>query len=546
MSLNSLSTMEAPSNEPPIGLGARGPRRVFWSAFLFFALLATVWSLASPIFSVPDENAHATKAIAQVRGQVLGYSVPGVKHTVVDLPPEYSYSQSMLCYLFAPETPAACDFALGDEGGLDWFPTWVSAYNPLYYYAVGWPTLMLDGSAGIYAMRIISGLLCAAFAGLAFQIAMSARRSRWMPLGLAFVFTPMITYLCGSVNPNGLEIAASAALWVSLLRLLQHFNGHNDGTVSVLSRRYLWFAVAISSIVLVTTRSLGPLWLVVIVLMCFLACGWSPVKRLFTTGSSYVALAFIAAGGIFSIAWTFFGGSLSGQAEASDAPLVGASFVEGFTHTLRATPDYVLQALGFFGWLDTPLPEHVYWLFVAAFSLLVILAFAVAARRSLLTMTVILAAALFVPPLVQGYSVSQTGIIWQGRYGLFLYVGVAIVAAWILSGRDGARVANLAPRVSLMAGILLASYSVVAFMIVMKRYVVGKGHPVSIMLTDPAWQPPLGWITLLTVFALTSIGFAIWCSWLAIRQPDVILSSASNESVLEDNLPTNPRGTGHS
>ena len=61
-------------------------RSVFWSAFLIFASLATVWSLASPIFSVPDENAHALKAVAQVRGQVLGYQVEGVKHTVVDLP----------------------------------------------------------------------------------------------------------------------------------------------------------------------------------------------------------------------------------------------------------------------------------------------------------------------------------------------------------------------------------------------------------------------------------------------------------------------------
>ena len=31
------------------------------------------------------------------------------------------------------------------------------------------------------------------------------------------------------------------------------------------------------------------------------------------------------------------------------------------------------------------------------------------------------------------YSVHQTGIIWQGRYGLFLYLGITIVAAWLLS-----------------------------------------------------------------------------------------------------------------
>ncbi|RJT87808.1 DUF2142 domain-containing protein [Cryobacterium melibiosiphilum] len=490
--------------------------KVFWAAFALMALLTTMWSLASPIFSVPDENAHATKAIAQVRGQVLGYQVEGVKHTVVDLPPEYSYSQTIVCYLFAPEIPANCGFELGGDGGADWFPTWVSAYNPLYYYAVGWPSLILDGSAGIYGMRIISGLLCAAFAGLAFQVAMSVRRSRWMPLGLAFVFTPMITYFFGSVNPNGLEIASAAALWVSLLRLLQHFDGRDAGTVSSLSRRYLWFVVSISSIVLVTARSLGPLWLVLVVLLCFLACGWHPVKRLFTTPASYVGLAFIAAGGIFSIVWTLSGGSLSGQAEASDAPLVGATFLQGFAHTLRTTPDYLLQAIGFFGWLDTPLPVHVYWLFVAAFGLLALLAVATAGRRSLVTLAGIIGAAIFVPALVQGYSVGQTGIIWQGRYGLFLYVGVAIFAAWVLSGRDGRRVAYLAPRVTALAGSLLAVYAAFAFLLVLKRYVVGRGHPISLMFSDPTWQPPLGWIALASVFVLTTAAFAVWCVRLSV------------------------------
>ena len=41
------------------------------------SVLGVLWSLASPVFSVPDENAHAVKAIAQLRGQVIGYTVPG-------------------------------------------------------------------------------------------------------------------------------------------------------------------------------------------------------------------------------------------------------------------------------------------------------------------------------------------------------------------------------------------------------------------------------------------------------------------------------------
>lgn len=499
------------------GLPQRRSRSVFWAAFALLAAFSTLWALASPVFSVPDENAHATKAIAQVRGQVIGYQVPGIKHTVVDLPPEYSYSPQILCFAFHPEQSADCGVELGDATGSLWFNTWVGAYNPLYYYAVGWPSLIFDGSAGIYAMRIVSGLLCSLFVAWAFQAAMSVRRARWMPLVLAFAAAPMVVYLFGAVNPNGIEIAAALTLWVSLLRLLQKFDGRDPGTVSTLPRGYLWFLVSLSAIALATARALGPLWLVVVVGLCFIAGGWLPVKRLFATGSSYLWLAPIAAGSLFSIFWTMGGGSLSSQAEKSDSPLVGASFAQGFVYVLRNTPDFLQQAIGYFGWFDAPLPAYVYWLPVSAISLVVVLAFAVAGRRNLTILAAVTAAAIFVPAFLQGYSVSQTGIIWQGRYGLFLYLGVIVVAAVILSGADGVRLAFLSTRVIWVSASLLALYSTVAFFLVLLRYVVGTELPVSAMWKDPAWQPPLGWPILVVLYALTSVALAVWLGWIATR-----------------------------
>ncbi|TFC55925.1 DUF2142 domain-containing protein [Cryobacterium sp. TMT2-15-1] len=492
-------------------------RSVFWTAFALMAMLATLWSMASPIFSVPDENAHAAKAIAQVRGDLTGHAVAGVRHSVVDLPEGYSYSQQIVCYLSHPEMTADCGFELGDEGGTDWFNTWVSAYNPIYYYLVGWPTLLLDGSAGIYAMRIISGLLCSVFVAWAFQTAMSVRRSRWLPFGLAFLAAPMVVYLFGAVNPNGIEVAAAGALWISLLRLLQHFDGRDAGVVSSLSRRHLWLIVTVASIVLATARATGPLWLVVVVGLCFAAMGWRAVKTLFTTASSYVGLAFVAAGGLFSILWTLAGGSLSGQADASDAPQVGASFVQGFAYVIRLTPDYFQQAIGFFGWIDTPLSVAAYWPFVAALAILVALAFAGLDRRSVATMGIVTGAALLVPALVQGYSVHQTGIIWQGRYGLFLYVGVTLVAAWLLSGRSGRRLAFLSTRLTWIGLTLLAAYGLAAFFLVLRRYGVGTDQSFSTIWESPGWEPPLGTIPLVALYGLVSLLFLLWSGRLAAR-----------------------------
>ena len=175
--------------------GAAAPERrvrarLFGAAFAVFALLGILWSLASPVFSVPDENAHATKAIAQVRGQIVGYTRPDVRHIVVDLPPGYWYSQDTLCYAKHPEVSAGCAPDFGDASGQVWFNTWVGTYNPAYYYAVGWPSLLFDGNASIYAMRIASSLLGAALLAFAFVAAASGPRARWMPLGVAFAARP--------------------------------------------------------------------------------------------------------------------------------------------------------------------------------------------------------------------------------------------------------------------------------------------------------------------------------------------------------------------
>ncbi|WP_206750141.1 DUF2142 domain-containing protein [Cryobacterium lyxosi] len=474
--------------------------------------------MASPIFSVPDENAHATKAIAQVHGQVIGYQVPGIKHTVVDLPEEYSYSSHILCFAFHPDQAANCGVELGDEGGADWFNTWVGAYNPLYYYAVGWPTLILDGSAGIYGMRIVSGLLAAVFIAWGFQAAMSVRRARWMPLGMAFAAAPMVVYFFGSVNPNGIEIASAVALWATLPRLLEHLDSRSvKREVSSLPRWYLWAIVAVASVTLATARATGPLWLVVVAGICFIATGWSSVRSLFTTARSYIPLGIVAAGGIFSIAWTLSGGSLSSQAEKSDAPLVGASFAQGFVQVIRTTPEFIQQAIGYFGWFDAPLGTSASWLFVIPLGILIVLAVTASRRRGLVTMAVMTAAAVFVPALVQGYSVSQTGIIWQGRYGLFLYLGVTILAGWLLSARQGNRVAFLSTRVTWISTAMIASYGVLAFVVVMWRYVVGSEQPISEMWKNPAWQPPLGWPTLVALYALVSVVFVLGTGWMAAR-----------------------------
>lgn len=484
------------------------PWLVFVLAFALYAAMSAVWALASPLYAVPDENAHAVKAIAQVRGELIGHREPGVRHLVVDLPPEFSYSPQLLCFATHPETPGDCGVEVGSSQGTDWSATWVSTYNPLYYYLVGWPTLLIGGPAGIYAMRIASALLGAIFFAWGVQAAMASRRSRFMPAALAFAALPMVVYLTGAVNPNGLEVLSAVALVPALLRLLErHDAGRPEPT---LPRWYLWLIVTVSAIVLANVRALGPLWLVVVVLLCLLAVGWRATRGLFTRPRSYLWLAIIAVGGIFSLAWTVAGGSLSGQAEKADAPIVGAGFLQGAVYMVRATPAFITQALGYFGWFDAPLPAFAFWPVIAGLAVLVILAFTVSRRRDVLTLAVAAVAALVVPVVVQAYSVHQTGVIWQGRYGLFLYLAVLLLSGWVLSGGGGDRLAFASGRLTVVIGTLVALFSWLALFFVLRRYVVGDSKPVGAMLKAPQWEPPLGWPVLLGVFGVLCVAFVVF------------------------------------
>ena len=93
-----VATAASTETEPAAASRSR-PMLVWGLSFLVFSVLSIAWALASPVFSVPDEVAHSVKAIGQLQGQVVGRTVDGVRHLVVDLEPEDAYRGEMLCFV---------------------------------------------------------------------------------------------------------------------------------------------------------------------------------------------------------------------------------------------------------------------------------------------------------------------------------------------------------------------------------------------------------------------------------------------------------------
>ncbi len=517
---------------PPRVTATDGARRRILSAFAIVALstflLSTLWALASPVFSVPDENAHATKAIAQVHGQVVGEEVEGIKHLVVDLPDGFDYRPELTCFAFEPTVTADCAPELGGGGGTPWFNTWVGTYNPTYYAVIGWPALLLDGNEAIIAMRIASALVNALLFGAGAAAAFASARRSWLPVGSLVVLSPMIMYFSGSVNPQGFEVAGAFLLWWAGLRLAEHWR---DGTTHGLSAGILWPAVTVGALVVSNARATGPLWTLIVLALVATVVGWRTAWHGIARVRTIPWLVALALPAAFSAFWTLGVGSLSNQADVGDAPLVGRSPLVGAWAMIRQTPAFIQQAAGYFGWLDTPMPGSFYLLLALALAIPVMTALAVLRRRSAARLLVVVSASLVVPIVLQAYSVSQTGIIWQGRYGLFLYIGVVIVSVWMLEDREAVRVAPPGRRLVPIAVGSLSAFGLMAYVVALRRYTVGADVPITEMLDEIAWSPPIPWQVLVLVYGLVSAGAAVWAIRVALQEDDDVPSAAAPRSL---------------
>ena len=232
-------------------IGMTAVRRVVaWAATFaaVFALLAA-WSLATPKYAAPDEPAHAYRAASLVRGQLLGVPVnrPDDPRVVVGVPATLT-AVGPGCFAFHPQIPASCMGGWPSRPGYRRVTTYTGRYPPLYYLAVGLPTLLTTGGSMLLWMRLAGDLVNALFLTVGFAM-LRRLRSPWALAAGAVAVTPMVLFIASVINPSGLEICAAFALWCSLLALLKE---QGAGSTSALT----WAAV--SAAVMESTRGLSP------------------------------------------------------------------------------------------------------------------------------------------------------------------------------------------------------------------------------------------------------------------------------------------------
>lgn len=481
------------------------PFRTFAMLTGLFAVLLGLWSAATPLMAFPDEPAHTIKAAAVVRGQILVEEGSSFGHGVhVKVPDYIANLHGQGCYKFNRGQAANCaPLIYADDTYTNIGVTSAASYNPMYYWLVGLPTLVMSGAPAIYAMRLISALFCAVFFAAGFTALTELRRPQYAVLLAALATTPMVLFLGGGINPNSIEIAATMAAFSGWVVILDNWR-NTKLVIPALA------TVAAATVVLANARQISLVWL-----LCALVAGVCSFKlrrtlQVFRDKRVLTAVALTVPGTLLGLGWIYVasrGPANVGVApDGIASPHPDAPLYRGFMIMLDRTYDFFPQYIGVMGWLDTPVPELVMLVWSAFMVGALVIPFCVRPLRKWTGYWVSLAMLYVVPALLQTVLWRSMGFIWQGRYTLPLVV-VLFITIGLGLRRLRFRSSNTAARLARNIFWLIGACHTLAFVYVLRRYVVGISESANwqTLFSSPDWQPPFGWLPL-TVLYLVAAG----------------------------------------
>jgi hypothetical protein len=487
-------------------------RRAPWLVAACFLFSFVLWSLLSPTMSVPDEPAHAVKAAALWHGQLRGTSEqvdsgnPNIAIPItmdrVRVPESYAELGAVpVCYVFVPDQPAGCAPDAGSSTVMVETLTSAGRYPPAFYAVVGWPTAFVGADVGVPLMRLTSAVICAALLGAAFAALRRVVRADVAFVAIAVAAVPVLHFLAGSINPNGVEIAAAIALWCAALALVA------ERVEGAAPQRSVGVIYVVAGISMVVVRPLSPAFAALIVVWSLLWAGWPGARRVLTDRRWWLVNLPVGAAAALTLGWVLYADGLGG--------MFGARVPAGTNlgvYLAGQLDDYLWQAVGIFGWMDNgPVMAVVLpWLAVVA-ALVTVGALFARRRWSVVVLLGLCVTGVVLPAVLQAPSAQADGVAWQGRYGLPVLVGVPLLAA-VVARAWFPRHPEPSARLVLGSATVVAAAMALAQLDTLQRYVVGDAGPV-LFVGEPGWAPPIG--TPLAVVGVLAASLAVVvAAWL--------------------------------
>lgn len=451
-------------------------------------LLQLVWVFAVPPFRGADEFDHAYRAASAARGELRPEATDATRGTgaFVVVPDDIVAAAEPECSRL-PYTTASDCVGTATDGGTT-VSTGAGRYHPAFYAVIGAVALPFDGADALYAMRLANVLLCF----IAFAAALASLRtwatSAWPFAAFALVCSPMVVFNTSVAAPNGLEMAASLALWTSLLGLAKDPTRRGHGLVGI--------AVA-SAVTVVTLRSLGPLWVVLVVLSVAAAAqlSWRGLRQLLARRDVRVGAAIVAVATAASLWWIVSASSLViGTLKVPDY-VSDAGPVVMYSKNMTL---WVLQSIGAFPYRDQAAPAVLY----AAYLVPVTWLLGSAARRGSvpqrITLCSLVVLSLAIPVGITAATIDRHGLSWNGGYTIPFSMGMFIVAGAVLDDRPR----SLSRTAAGALGIAYVAAHVIGPVVVFRKEVID-----SPSLSNGSWMTAPS--PVLAVLALVGAGL-LW------------------------------------
>jgi hypothetical protein len=502
-------------------------RRTWLIAFLGFLLLGSAWALATPYDGGPDEGDHIVRAYGVATGQVVlapeNAALGG--GGFVDAPRSLAVDR---CWQFDPTVDVSCAGDPGADQTIEPVATSAGRNAPIYYAIVGVPIAISPDWTGVLIARLLAVILCGLFLATALANALRWGRHRIMAAGVVVAVTPMVIHLVGSVNPSALELSAAVAFFAAAVPLLHHPQARRNNT--------LLAQAGLAAIALGTTRMLGPVWLGLTVLVLLLPWRRATIADLWGWRRLRTWVLAMGAAGVAGALWTL----LSGGAAPNDffQPDEAMHPLRIVWTELQHWSRYVDEMVGVTSWLDARLPELSYVVWPAVGGALVLWGLVVADRAERLRLVALIAVAFAAPMAISVALANTFGFITQGRYLLPLFVGVPILATFVVGERGVAP--ERARTVLRLVALLLLPIHVGALVTTLQRWQRGQGVSAGFNPFVAPWQPPLGPVLPL-VAALAGL---VLLAWLLTRAPRVAGSQQARRSARWPHVDRNPRPGG--
>jgi hypothetical protein len=296
--------------------------------------------------------------------------------------------------------------------------------------------------------------------------------------GVLIAATPLVLHLAGGVNPSSLEISAGIALFAALFPLVTQ-----PGPVA----RPLVHAAGLSAVLLAQARTPGPLWLAILGLGLVVLTPWSRLRTLARDRAVRWWLGPIAIFAILSAVYTV-------AFKASEVVPSGASYTMWNAFKIMFTLDYLnylVEAIGVLGWVDSPLPSPAYIVWLIALGGVVAAAFVGGHKRERWTIVLLGVLGFNILTLAQAYVASRSGLVMQGRYLWPILSSIPVLSGYLVS-RFGLpdRIARSAVRSTV---VFLVPIHLFALEFTLARWMHGEspGYPQAIHLNPfhGSWLP---------------------------------------------------------